>query len=109
MTVFEVEGSPRLELPEEPVDLKRELRDTLLSGADWREGFRDDICIGLWLWGHWQPALEPQGVTREEFIDSVIAFRRELWLWLMGDRGWIPFVTGLAARVIRRIPTTAAL
>ena len=69
MTVFEVEGSPRLELPEEPVDLKRELRDTLLSGADWREGFRDDICIGLWLWGHWQPALEPFGLSREEFID----------------------------------------
>ena len=86
MTVFEVEGSPRLELPDEPVDLQRELRDTLLSGANWREGFSDDICIGLLLWRAWQPALEPLGFSREDFIDSVVAYRRELWLWLMGDR-----------------------
>jgi hypothetical protein len=109
MTVFEVEGSPRLELPEEPVEMKEDLRATLLAGADWRKGFSDDICVGLWLWRHWQPALEPYGFGREEFIDAVVAFRRELWLWLMGDRGWIPFVTGLAARVIRRVPAVSAL
>ncbi len=107
VTVFEVEGSPRLELPDEPIDLQRELRDTLLSGANWREGFSDDICIGLLLWRAWRPALEPLGFSREDFIDSVVAYRRELWLWLMGDRGWIPYVTGLAARVIRRVPTAA--
>jgi hypothetical protein len=109
MTVFEVEGSPRLELPDEPLEMKRGLRETLLAGADWRSEFSDDICVGLWLWRHWQPALEPRGYGREEFIDAVIAFRRELWLWLMGDRGWIPFVTGLAARVIRRVPAASAL
>ena len=108
MTVFEVEGAPRLELPEEPVDLRNGLRDALLEGRNWREGFSDEICIGLWLWGLWQPALEPDGFSRDEFIDAVTAYRRELWLWLMGDRQWVTFVTGLAARVARRLPPATA-
>ena len=102
MTVFEVEGGPRLELPEEPWDLKVGLRDALLDGQDWREGISDDF--GIWLWAQWQPALEPSGVSREEFVDRVIANKRELWLWLIGDRQWIQFLTSLAGRVVRRLP-----
>ena len=34
MTVFEVEGAPKLELPEEPVDIKVGLRDALLEGEE---------------------------------------------------------------------------
>jgi hypothetical protein len=108
VTVFEVDGGPRLEFPEEPVDLKAGLRGALLDGGDWRDGFSDDICIGLWLWGKWQPALEPAGCTREEFVDAVVAYKRELWLWLAGDRQWLPFLTGLAGRVVRRMPAAAA-
>ncbi len=107
MTVLEVEGGPRLELPEEPEDLKIGLRDALLAGRDWREGFSDDICIGLWLWRGWQPALEPHGMSREDFVDVVISYKRELWLWLMGERQWIQFLSGLAGRAVRRLPTPA--
>jgi hypothetical protein len=104
MTVVEVDGGPRLELPEEPVDVKANLRDTLLEGHDWREEFADDMCLAIWLWSLWQPALEPYGMSREDFFDQVIAFRRELWLWLIGDRQWLQYVTGLAGRVVRRLP-----
>jgi hypothetical protein len=107
MTVFEVEGGPRLELPDEPLDLRAGLRDALLSGQDWRKGFSDDICIGLWVWGRWQPALEPNGMSREEFVDIVIADKRELWLWLMGERQWIQFLSALAGRVVRRLPASS--
>ena len=107
MTVFEVDGGPRLEFPEEPVDLKAGLRDALLEGGDWRAGFSDDICIGLWLWGRWRPALEPNGLSREDFVDVVIANKRELWLWLMGERQWIQYLSGLAGRVIRRLPAAS--
>jgi hypothetical protein len=109
MTVIEVEGGPRLELPDEPVDIQSGLRDALLEGQDWRAGFSNDICIGLWLWGRWRPALEPEGLSREEFVDAVIADRRELWLWLIGDRQWLPFVTGLAGRIVRRLPDIAGV
>lgn len=108
MTVVEVDGGPRLELPEEPLDVKASLRDSLLEGHDWREGFDDDICVAIWLWKLWQPALEPYGVSREDFFDHVTAHRRELWLWLIGDRQWLQFVTGLAGRVVRRLPSSSS-
>jgi hypothetical protein len=104
MTVLEVDGGPRLEFPEEPEDLKIGLRDALLAGRDWREGFSDDICIGVWLWRVWQPALEPNGMSREAFVELVVGYKRELWLWLMGDRQWIQFLSGLAGRAVRRLP-----
>ena len=104
VTVFEVEGGPRLELPDEPMDLKIGLRDALLDGQNWRAGFSDDICIGLWVWSRWQPALEPEGLSREDFVDVVVADQRELWLWLMGERPWIQFLAALAGRVVRRLP-----
>ena len=52
---------PMLEFPSEPEELRIGLRDALLAGGDWREGFSDEICIGVWLWSRWQPVLEPGG------------------------------------------------
>lgn len=95
---------PLLEFPEEPEELRVGLRDALLAGGDWRAGFSDDICIGVWLWSRWQPVLEPAGCTREDFVEIVKSSRRELWLWLLGDRRWEQYVTGLAGRVVRRLP-----
>jgi hypothetical protein len=100
-------GGPRLEFPEEPEELRDGLRDALLAGGDWRDGFADDICLGVWLWGRWRPALEPAGCSREEFVAIVESTRRELWLWLLGDRRWEQYVTGLAGRVVRRLPAAA--
>jgi len=104
MTIIELVGGARLALPEEPVELKVGLREALLEGQDWREGLSDDICIGVWLWGQWQSTLEPAGFGRDEFVDAVTEYRRELWLWLIGDRIWAQFVSGLAGRVARRMP-----
>jgi hypothetical protein len=104
MVVFEVDGGPRMVLPDEPLDLKVRLRDALLDGGDWRDDANGDLSVGLWLWAQWQSALEPKGVLREEFIDLVFANKREQWLWLVGDRQWIQYLTGLAGRVVRRLP-----
>ena len=38
-----------------------------------------------------EPALEPAGMDREAFVDVVIGYGRELWLWLMGERQWDEF------------------
>ncbi len=103
MTTLELAGGPRLEVPEEPEDLKVALHDALLAGKDWREGLSDDICLGIWLWARWQPALEPAGFSRDDFVETVVDYRREVWLWLAGDRQWGQFVTGLAGRIGRRI------
>ena len=98
---------PLLELPEEPGALRIGLRDALLAGADWRDGFPEEICIGGWLWSRWQPVLEPAGCSREAFVQIVESTRRELWLWLLEDRRWEQYVSGLAGRVVRRLPAPA--
>lgn len=92
-----------LAYPDEPVDIKRGLRDSALRGSDWRTGFSDEVCIGVWLWEQWRPALEPRGMARETFIDVVVGHGRELWLWLMGERAWNQFLPSLAGRVARRL------
>jgi hypothetical protein len=105
MSVFLEPVQPvHLEHLDEPVEMRVGLRQALLEGADWREGFSSDICIGVFLWERWRPALEPAGMDRETFVDVVTAYGRELWLWLMGERQWDEFVTGLAGRVSRRLP-----
>jgi hypothetical protein len=93
-----------LDLPAEPTDLRDELRDSLLAEHDWTLGFSDDIRFAVWLWGEWQPVLEPVGFGREEFVDAVADYRRETWLWLIGDRVWSQFMGGLAGRIARRAP-----
>jgi hypothetical protein len=104
VSVVEPAQGLRLDLPEEPGDMRVALRDAILGGSDWREGFADDICVGVWLWERWRPALEPAGMDREQFVDVIVGYRREVWLWLAGERMWEPFVTGMAGRVARRLP-----
>ena len=103
MTVLEPAEGLRLAVPEEPAELRLGLRDAVLAGGDWREGFSDDICVGVWLWEQWRPSLEPAGLGREAFLEVVTAYRREVWFWLMGDRQWSQLVEGLAGRASRRL------
>jgi len=93
-----------LEIPGEPIEIREGLRQALLEGADWREGFSSDICIGVLLWERWRPALEPAGMDREAFVEVVVGYGRELWLWLMGERRWEQFIEGLTGRIRRRLP-----
>jgi hypothetical protein len=106
--VLEVDGGPRLEVPDEPEELKDRLRSALLAGEDRGDGPVEDRCIAVWLWRCWRPALEPLGTSREEFVETVIASKRELWLWLTGERPWFQYLSGLAGQVVRRMPAPAA-
>jgi len=101
---IETAGGVNLEQLAEPTEMRKGLREALLAGADWREGFSSDICIGVLLWEKWRAALEPAGMDREAFVDVVIDYGRELWLWLMGERRWEEYLSGLAGRVSRRLP-----
>jgi hypothetical protein len=100
-------GKLLLETAEEPEKLRIGLREELLAGGDWRKGFADDLCIGTWLWTRWQPMLEPAGCTEEQFVEILVSTRRELWLWLLGDRRWEQYLAGLAGRVVRRLPAAS--
>lgn len=92
----------RLERPAEPVEMRLELRAGALgSPVDDRSTY--PASFGAWIWERWRGELEPAGLSREDFMEIVAGYRRELWFWLLGDRGWEQVTSGLAGRVSRRI------
>ena len=104
VTVVDLPLGAHLHIPDEPVDLRDRLYAEFLDGADWREGFDEDVCLAVWLWCEWQPALEPAGFERDVFVTAVADYGREIWLWLAGERTWSQCVEGLAGRIARRVP-----
>jgi hypothetical protein len=96
---------PDLSLPEEPLALRLHTRALVEEDPERGAALVDD---GSWiadpLWERWGPALEPAGMDRERFGGIVVGYRRELWLWVMGERTWTQSVGGLLGRVQRRLP-----
>ena len=92
----------QLEVPPEPVELHRELRTGLLAGQPFRP--TAGAAVSELLWHRWGPGLQAAGMDRLAFGAVVDGHRRELWLWVVGDRRWEPVVVGLAGRVLRRLP-----
>jgi hypothetical protein len=93
-----------LPLPEEPVALRQETR-ALAQEAPQRAAALLDA--GEWLagplWRSWGPALQAAGMSRARFLQVVAGYRRELWLWVMGERTWAQSAGGLAGRLRRRL------
>jgi len=94
-----------LSVPEEPVALRRHTR--ALVEQDPEQGTAV-VDAGSWiadpLWERWGPALEAAGMDRDRFGGIVTGYRRELWLWVMGERTWAQSAGGLLGRVQRRLP-----
>jgi hypothetical protein len=94
-----------LSLPEEPVALRQRTR--ALIEQDPKRGAAV-VDAGSWiadpLWERWGPALERAGMGRDRFGEIVAGYRRELWLWVMGERTWAQSAGGLLGRVGRRLP-----
>lgn len=103
-TAAEPATRQRLAVPEEPADLRAGISHALLAGEDWVASFGDDLGVGGYLWQQWGPVLEPAGMARAGFTEVVAGYRRELWYWLLGDRVWEQTASGLAGRLLRRLP-----
>jgi hypothetical protein len=101
-----VSEAPALSLPEEPVALRRRTRALIEEDPGRGTAVVD---AGPWiadpLWERWGPALEAAGMDRDRFGAIVTGYRRELWLWVMGERTWAQSAGGLLGRVQRRLPT----
>jgi hypothetical protein len=96
---------PDLSLPEEPVALRQRTRALIEQDPERGAAVVD---AGSWiadpLWERWGRALESAGLDRDRFDGIVAGYRRELWLWVMGERTWPQSVGGLLGRVQRRLP-----
>jgi hypothetical protein len=90
----------RLHLPDEPSARRGEWYARVLGGEDLTDVIDGDGGVADWLFSRWQ-VLASAGVTRKAFDAQVMAYRRELWLWLHGDRTWEQCCSGLIGRVER--------
>ena len=97
--------APGLSLPEEPVELRRRTRALVEEDPDRGAAVVDaGAFLADPLWERWGPALERAGMDRDRFAGVVAGYRRELWLWVMGERTWAQSAGGLLGRVRRRLP-----
>ncbi|MGH9091711.1 MAG: hypothetical protein ACRDZR_10100, partial [Acidimicrobiales bacterium] len=95
---------PRLHVPDEPAARRDAWYRAVLDGADMDEILGGPDGVGTWLWGRWR-ILEGAGVDRAAFGALLAGYRREVWLWLAGERTWAQCCAGLVGRVDRRIPS----
>jgi hypothetical protein len=93
----------RLHVPDEPVERKRRWLEAVNEGADLRSVLGGPGGFEEWLWSRWR-SLAAVGVSEERFVEVVDGYRREVWLWLAGERTWGQCCSGLAGRISRRAP-----
>jgi hypothetical protein len=91
-----------LHVPDEPVGRAEEWRTAVRDGRD-----VDDVLGGVdgvttWLWSRWRAPLAAAGVDEDALGGMVSEYRRELRLWLEGDRTWAQCCSGLIGRISRR-------
>jgi hypothetical protein len=96
-----VTSPPTLHVPDEPTARAAVWLDAVLDGGDLTDVLRAEGGFVPWLWSRWS-FLSKAGLTRAEFEDVVIGYRREIWLWLAGERIWTQCCSGLVGRVSRR-------
>lgn len=93
---------PRLHVPSEPADRRATWYAGVLAGQLLADVVDGDCGIAGWLWDRWR-VLEQAGLDRAAFGVVVSTYRRELWLWLAGERTWEQCCSGLLGRLNRRL------
>ena len=93
-----------LHVPDEPTARAEDWLAAVLDGREFerRSDRRPRRCDRM--------ALEPLALARRSrvwartsFGQIVLGYRREIWLWLAGERTWAQCCSGLIGRVNRRL------
>ncbi len=99
-----------LPLPDEPTELRARTRALIEEEPAAGAALLDQ---GSWIvdvfWPAWEGSLSALGINREELVEVLVGYRRELWLWVMGERIWAHCASGLAGRVCRRAASLAGM
>ena len=94
---------PDLHLPDEPVTRADAWRDAVIGeGRDLGTVLAADDGLVPWLWSRWR-SLGSAGMSEGELARVVLDYRREIWLWLAGERTWAQCCSGLIGRIGRRL------
>ncbi|HTU39313.1 MAG TPA: hypothetical protein VMF35_15050 [Acidimicrobiales bacterium] len=94
--------APVLHVPDEPTAHAERWLAAVLDGQE-----LDDVLTGAdgvveWLWTRWR-SLTAAGLDEADLRGVVLGYRREIWLWLAGERTWAQCCSGLIGRISRRI------
>lgn len=97
---------PVLHVPEEPTTRADDWLAQVHAGRS-----IDDVLTGAngpisWFWSRWR-SLATTGFSEEDLAQVVLGYRREIWLWLVGERVWAQCCSGLIGRVNRRLDERA--
>jgi hypothetical protein len=95
-------GIPALHVPDEPLERQARWLKTVLDGGELGEVLVADDGVAPWLWARWR-VLASAGMREADLAAVVLAYRRELWLWLAGERTWGQCCSGLIGRIDRRL------
>jgi hypothetical protein len=93
---------PVLHVPDEPVVRGEAWLAAVLGGQALESVLTDEDGVAAWLWSRWR-SLASAGLTEEGLAQITLGYRRELWLWLAGERTWAQCCSGLIGRINRRI------
>ncbi len=94
---------PDLHLPDEPVARAEAWSDAVVGeGRDLGEVLTAADGLVPWLWSRWR-TLASAGMSEDELAGVVLGYRREIWLWLAGERTWAQCCSGLIGRIGRRL------
>ena len=94
---------PDLHLPDEPVARAEAWADEVIGqGRDLESVLTAADGLVPWLWSRWR-ILASAGMDEDELARVVLDYRREIWLWLAGERTWAQCCSGLIGRIGRRL------
>jgi len=97
-----VAAAPVLHVPDEPTVRAEAWLAAVLEGEDLEHVLMKDEGVVPWLWTRWR-TLAASGLSEEDLGSIVLGYRREIWLWLAGERIWTKCCSGLIGRINRRI------
>jgi hypothetical protein len=92
-----------LHVPDEPVGRADVWRAALRSGHDIGEVLGGDDGVTAWLWARWRAPLAAWSLDERALERITTGYRREVRLWLEGDRTWAQCCSGLIGRITRRV------
>jgi hypothetical protein len=92
-----------LHVPDEPTGRAEDWLSAVRDGGDLAAVLtQGPDCVTAWLWSRWR-ALAATGLDEEDLRGIVLEYRREVWLWLAGERTWVQCCSGLIGRINRRL------
>ena len=95
--------APVLHVPDEPTTRGENWLAAVLGGEELEDVLSGDADgFTPWLWSRWR-SLATTGLNEEDLGLIVLGYRREIWLWLAGERTWVQCCSGLIGRISRRL------